>query len=147
MIEVTQLQRDNAISAKEMWNSVPEKNVMPDLDTWRHFTMGESVVPTCNTIACFGGWCAVWPPFQDQGVQPSRFGSPTIYNNNNNQREAYGVDTMLFGVGGLFAGRGGHLIDNASRYKDSKAYKKISDWQIVMNRIDDLILNSVIIQD
>lgn len=65
-IQVTAQQRANAIEARDvMWPSVPEKNVDRDLEDWR---VGESstVAPTCNTIACFGGWVEWYPKFREQ---------------------------------------------------------------------------------
>lgn len=65
-IQVTAQQRANAIEARDiMWPSVSEKNVDRDLEDWR---VGESstAAPSCNSIACFGGWVEWYPKFRQQ---------------------------------------------------------------------------------
>lgn len=46
-----------------MWPSVPEENVSKDLIYFRENEDFYTQV-SCNTIACFGGWCVWWPSFK-----------------------------------------------------------------------------------
>ena len=131
-IKVTAQQRTNAISAKEMWNSVPEKNVSTNLSSWREDRKSRTQ-PDCNSIACFGGWCAWWPAFQAQGVSVTTGGAPFMKSSS----EAY-VDQELFGEPGMFNPRRHHTADK------NKNLSKWSDWEVVMNRLDWLIKNSVV---
>ena len=150
-IVVTEVQRANILSAKEMWLTVPLKNVAYSLDKWNSLFVfdqehskhddheQQSLTPDCNTICCFGGWCAHWPPFQEQGVYAGWAGQPVI--------KGKGVrfaDQELFGVHQMFFGRGEHEAERILNANDSAAYYKTSDWQLVMNRIDWLIANSVV---
>lgn len=75
-VKVTATQYDNLKTALyEMWPSVPEKNVYPGLEFW---TSEENRQPDCKTLACFGGWCAVWPTFVNQGVLLAPTGAPLM---------------------------------------------------------------------
>lgn len=77
-IKVTQQQRDNALEALNvMWPSVPEENVYPELERWRNDLL-RTKPPTCGTVACFGGWCAWWPPFVAQGIAVELDGRPVV---------------------------------------------------------------------
>ena len=142
MIEVTQLQRDNAISAKEMWLTVPEANVVPRLATWNYYhdaKIKRPKAPTCKTIACFGGWCAWWPAFQAQGIKADPVGMPVIHEN-----EDQSVCFTLFGVYRLFISRGRAEADESFKSRSKQEYEEASDWKIIMNRIDYLIQNTVV---
>ena len=147
MIKVTQLQRNNALSAKKMWNSVPEAKVMPGLNGWNSLSVREDgdgeddkeMTPDCNTICCFGGWCAYWPEFRAQGVIAVWGGMPAFEG-----LYAGEVDKVLFGCDDLFAIRGEGDAEKLLEEKDQDAYDEASDWQIVMNRINWLIKNSVV---
>ena len=129
MIEVSELQRKNLLEAKEMWDSVPEKNVISGLKDFRaeRRLVAMREAPTCNTLACFGGWCAWWPAFQAQGVIVSFSGGPHVRNHDC-------TSTFLFGHPNLFARRGDYLIDRFTN--DS------SDWKIIMNRLNWVIKHS-----
>jgi hypothetical protein len=53
--KITAEQHARLLEARDvMWPSVPEENVYPDLVWW---SAGANRKTTCNTIACFGGWC------------------------------------------------------------------------------------------
>jgi hypothetical protein len=65
----------NVRSALEMMRDVPPEQV--DLGEWSDtnetaigapVTWGDQL--TCGGVACMGGWCALWPGFQSQGVYP-----------------------------------------------------------------------------
>ena len=134
MIKVSKLQRSNILSAKKMWNSVPEANVMPYLLNWRSFSdEHKNLSPTCNTIACFGGWCAYWPKFQAQGLYGGNGGGPVFYGNDS----MYETSAHLFGCSNMFVSRG---FNNSDMGSDPAT----SDWQVVMDRIDHLIQNSTV---
>lgn len=129
LIPVTQLQRDNILSAKEMWFTVPPKNVDPGLSNWN--SNNDNSPPDCNTICCFGGWCAWWPAFMAQGVTVSAGGRPDT-----RSTATIFADYALFGERYMFNPRGSHPAD-------LKTYtRKHSDWDVVMKRINWLIRNS-----
>ena len=139
MIEVTQLQRDNLAIAKARWSTIPQRNVSTDLMTWRYRTLIDShnKPPTCDTIACFGGWCAWIPEFMEQGVKARTNGSP--YLEGSSRESSEDVSEALFGDRYMFSFRGDYKIDDDREYN--------SDWQIVMNRIDYLRYSSEVVQD
>lgn len=124
MIPVTQQQRDNALDAlNNMWPNVPPEKVFPMLTAWTS-TPNEL---TCNTTACFGGWCAWWPNFQKQGVVAYR-GVPNL--------ESGGVSPdvsfKLFGCCDMFASRGAFESDTPGP----------TDHEVITNRLKWLIANS-----
>lgn len=135
MKKVTALQMTNILDVRVMWLTVPERNVYPNLSYWRkHFELGGretglATAPSCNTIACFGGWCAWWPAFMAQGVRAGLNGSPSI-------PRRMDSSPVLFGHHKMFAPRG-CLHKEGGRKNDDK-----SDWQIVMDRINWMIANS-----
>ena len=141
MIKVTQLQRDNAISAKEMWLTVPEANVSPGLSDWSNRYAGDEV-PDCGTQACFGGWCAWWPAFQAQGLKASGLGSP-IFEDDGHSKTSCDVSKTLFGHSYMFVTKSHDYLV----YKDRAVFKNATDWQIVMNRIEHLIESSIVTKD
>ena len=136
-IKVTQQQRDNQLSAREMWLTVPEINVTPQLMRFRELDPRQTednrhLAPDCGTVACFGGWCAWWPPFRAQGVYTDVEGIPRI-------KGRWSVSEALFGI-----------FVFGTRYKNlpSKPYPPYpveSDWQIVMNRIDWMLANTWVV--
>ena len=146
MIEVSELQRDNAISAKEMWLTIPEANVAVELDSWRQqiYKLDQDGNETCNTIACFGGWCAVHPAFIAQGIRASGASGAPFYATGNPFTDSLSVSKGLFGSRLLFAARGEHSSDRETKNNDSEAYAALSDWEVVMNRLDWLLRNSVV---
>lgn len=131
MIIQTQQQRDNTLDAlNNMWPSVPEENVALRLSFWRE-SRSRAKKPDCNTIACFGGWCAVWPAFQTQGVSVHpAYGSPTTPGNIYFPHE---VAKALFGDVSIFNSRGLHLADDNFTG---------SDHALVTNRLKELLNNS-----
>jgi hypothetical protein len=127
MIKVTQQQKLNQLSAKEMWLTVPTENVSWNLGDWRednHFNYKNSP-PSCGTIACFGGWCAWWPYFRAQGVGSNNRGVP-------DNGTSLSVPGDLFGCG--FLGETAFY----SRHPSEKG----TDWQVVMTRINRMLKNS-----
>ncbi len=128
-IKVTQQQRDNALQALNvMWPSVPPENVTLGLGEWRHWSSREHK-PHCNTIACFGGWCALWPPFQQQGVKVTYGGSPTF--NLEHGGPAWQVADKLFGTADMFCVR--------------KLNEIGTDHEVVAKRLHKLIANSRVV--
>lgn len=129
-IRVTAQQRANALDAlNNMWPSVPPENVMSNLGWWRNGSPTRA--PTCNTIACFGGWCAWWPAFRAQGVRVSRNGKPFM----RNKPLACEVSQELFGCGTLFFSR--RALDEPFNG---------TDHQVVTQRLRQLIRNSIVVK-
>lgn len=132
MIRVTKQQRANAIEARDvMWPSVPPENVMPELGSWRRGGRGK---PTCGTVACFGGWCAWWPPFREQGIGCNWAGAPTTQN-----PHVMAADEQLFGEREMFSIRGYCPAD-------ATASKSCTDHELVTHRLNWLIANSEVIE-
>lgn len=148
---VTEQQRKNAeFALRKMWPAVPEKNVISRLCTWRgrrkngdpgSFTCLDQLPPElvdvvdCKTVACFGGWVAVNPYFNEQGVQPDYKGAPIIIADKEYFDTIVDVDlvcSVLFGVPYLFIPR--------------KESEKGSDHKVVSNRLRTLIKNSVVVK-
>jgi len=118
----TEQQIKNLKDALVWWQTVPERNV--DLATWRD----ESTPPyTCNTICCFGGWCAVQPLLVAQGVQVDDVdGSINIPSlSENGYSTVSNVALELFGDKQMFYVRGKHRHDK----------RKGSDHAAVTHRI------------
>lgn len=127
LIVVTAQQRANALEALNvMWPSVPPQNVYPELLGWRIDPWKRSTRPNCRTLACFGGWCAWWPAFREQGVRARPVGTPYLVDDEFSS--GADVSLQLFGVGDLFRSRteGGGL----------------SDHEVVTQRLGNLIANS-----
>lgn len=128
---VTAQQRANAIEARDvMWPSVPIQNVVKRLGTWREGrTLDAQTPPDCGTVACFGGWCAWWPAYRNQGILADSVGAPvTKYGD-----WASAASWQLFGDPTLFSARGACHSD-----RDFKG----SDHALVTNRLNWLIRNS-----
>lgn len=124
-IKVTQLQRDNLLSAlNEMWPSVPPGNVYEDLRDWRNDDSGPV---SCGTIGCFGFWCTVWPAFRAQGVYAAWDGCPL-------SKDTFDISMKLFGGRFLFAGRSQVNTDFES--------SDHTDHEIVTRRLQRLLENS-----
>jgi hypothetical protein len=131
-IQVTAQQRANAVEALEvMWPSVPPENVIRHLNHWREDAKGTP--PTCGTVACFGGWCAWWPSFMNQGVKAASGGAPISPSQAAGQRHA---EQFLFGDPEMFDPRGCHPADQ--RFKGS-------DHDLVTNRLKWLIESSEVV--
>jgi hypothetical protein len=101
-VKKTPQQIQNLKDALVWWKTVPEKSV--DLSSW----VDDGTPPyTCNTIACFGGWCAVQPKLVAQGVYPDDEGCPRT----DDECWPSAVAKTLFGDSRIFAMRCGHLAD------------------------------------
>ena len=133
-IKVTAQQRANAIEARDvMWPSVPSENVATWLVSWRTDSTHE--VPTCGTVACFGGWCAWWPSFQAQGVQACEHtGAPKLFGKSCSHRDA---SNELFGTEDMLFPRGTHTADIGFSG---------TDHMLVTTRLNWLIKNSVVVE-
>lgn len=127
----TPQQRANTLDALNvMWPSVPPDNVYRNLDAWRNGPPGNGRdLPTCRTVACFGGWCAHWPAFREQGVLPDVDGAPTM----SGSPWACDAGGTLFGCDRMFVYRGLFPSDNDFRG---------SDHEIVTRRLQWLLANS-----
>lgn len=162
-INVTQRQRDNALQALNvMWPSIPTRNVVPELSCWRSepnaadpFTVDVSTIPTCKTIACFGGWCPWWEPFAAQGViVDAETGIPDLVQEVKNRildhyrpwRHASPclVAVHLFGVPDMFYAQGEFLdFSGIKDYNESTC----SAHAAVTRRLKWLIKNSRVIDN
>ena len=121
------------------------------LGHWRTYSLEvpKSRPPTCDTIACFGGWCAWVPEFREQGVQASVVGAPFIdtpsYFEGFTNVAAAQVSEMLFGVSFMFKPRGDvPMSRDLGESLFGALDGHLSDWQVVMNRINWLIKNSAV---
>ncbi len=134
MRTLTKKQTKNLKEALLMWETVPAGNVTRGLDHWRKEPYAQpdlSRAPTCNTIACFGGWCAHWPEFQRQGVRPAPVsGAPKIGN-----LDPVEVSELLFGHHQLFSARGNSELDDAGIYS-------LSDHEVITYRLNRLLKES-----
>lgn len=123
----TPQQIKNLKDALVWWKTVPKKNV--DLSSWR-----DNGTPpyTCNTICCFGGWCAVYPALVAQGVQVDPdCGDPFMWGEDGYRVYSSAVAQKLFGDWGMFCSRGMHQADP----------EKGSDHRAVTARIKAALAN------
>ena len=124
----TPQQRANTIEALNvMWPSVPPENVISNLCVWRDAASLRAGMH-CGSLGCFGGWCAVYPAFAEQGIEVDGFGMPYI--------DGYGgtyAAEPLFGWAGLFQIRG--LCDVDDHFVGT-------DHELVTHRLQWLLDNS-----
>lgn len=123
----------NLKSAREMWLSIPPENVYPKLLNWRLKKRGRSQAHRldCNTVACFGGWCAWWPPFRALGVRPNCFGMPIV-------PDRLSASTYLFGEPLAFAPRysaNPSMPDDPTDSDHAHVLKRI-DWMLDRRKSD-----------
>lgn len=100
---ITAEQRKNVLTFLARWATIPPENVAHHLADWQRNCMAVVQTPNCGTIACAGGWMALMPEFQAQGVRPSNCGSPTIAGDS---LLAAGIAERFFGDFDLFRARG-----------------------------------------
>jgi len=131
-IRVTQQQRDNLLDALNvMWPSVPPDNVAPNLYTFIEGGYEKDI--DCGTVACFGGWCSVWPNYKKQGAFLSTGGIPR-YQGAAGRDFGTGVARLLFGDM-VFNIRGDHCVDIGF---------KGTDHDLITKRLQWLLDNSVV---
>ena len=126
MIKITAQQRANQLEALNvMWPSVPAKNVYSNLTRWREQNYSIKKVD-CDTLACFGGWCSLYPKFIAQGIYADDYGIPCM-------GDASGTEVAgnFFGDGALFLPR--------------SVYELGTDHQVVTTRLKKLIRYSVVV--
>lgn len=146
--QITQRQMDNLHEALKMWDTIPEQNVAYKLGYWR--SGGPSLPPrytepTCGTVACFGGWCAWWPAFREQGVRANDSGAPQICNDKGTEVAGYDVARVLFGHSTLFVPIGAFLMfdeDDNVIIEDSEFE---NDHAVLRHRLEYVINNSEVI--
>lgn len=147
---ITKQQRENLVEAIEvMWPSIPPENISHYLSDWRDDLdpIGDdddSALPTikspdCNTIACFGGWCAWWPSFRAQGVFSTNDGVPSI-GTSWLGHESIDVSEELFGYRQMFYMNGHSDID-----QELENFEELNDKQIVQARLQFILDNSYIV--
>jgi hypothetical protein len=123
---ITKKQRENVKTFLRRWAEVPPENVAPELCYFR--APGDRAPPTCNTLACAGGWLPFMPEFADWGVMPNEDGAPIMP-----LIGLYWVNEVameLFGRQSLFAGRG--LIHSEDEFRGS-------DHDLVTHRFQSLL--------
>lgn len=100
--------------ARARWLTIPPANVYPDLSGWNAAKHPVDYVPTCGSVACFGGWVALMPEFNALGVYPDTGnGAPLIDFTGPNGEDVhplllclhnyYGEATAIFGRRDIFA--------------------------------------------
>lgn len=138
-IKVTAQQRANAIEARDvLWPSVNPDTVVRGLRTWY-----ENESTHCGTHACFGGWCALHPPFKNQGLCRTP-GRVTYRDPVTGLTGPTSGDDILFGDCEMFDARGGHPADHQIPYIMSR---EVTDHELVTHRLNWLIENSEVIGD
>ena len=129
-LSFTDQQIKNIEEAIVMWATIPPENVYPGLDDWRDFSKEiHADKVTCNTIACFGGWCCHWPAFKAQGLKAERDGRPRLLDLSGSS-----VADWLFGDIDMFLPRGCHPADKNSLL--------VNDHTVVMNRLKTLLVEA-----
>lgn len=129
-----QQQLENCIVALWRWAETKPHKVVDRLGSWR-----------CGTQACFGGFVAVWPEFQAQGVRAAtprmRYefgvtpGAPIIARNGVFASE-HDVADRLFGERQLFGSRGYVRIGKF----DDAGHQGVTDHQLVARRLEAQIV-------
>ncbi len=123
----TDQQVQNIKEAIVMWKTIPPHNVYPGLDDWRDMSKElQADKVTCNTTACFGGWCCHWPAFKSQGLKSERDGRPRLLGLSGSL-----VADYMFGDFDLFLPRGANSAD--------KYCLLLNDHSVVMNRLKTLL--------
>ena len=92
---------ENLLVAKAMVLDLPKSAFAKDLGYYANSPMVERGPHACGATACFGGWVAVHPHFQKQGVRPDDLGAPTKKGSN-----ISGISRDLFGNFSMFCGGG-----------------------------------------
>lgn len=88
---------ENLLVADAMIRDLPNSAFVPKLCTFMNVAMREHGVHHCGSAACFGGWVALHPHFQKQGVKAFSDGAPYSITGRD-------VSAELFGVWGMFEG-------------------------------------------
>jgi hypothetical protein len=99
-----EIQLENLKIALWRWRSIPDENIVSNLMNWQEFDprLRATQIPTCNTIACFGGWVALMPEFREMGVKVSEGGSPYMRRGGHVVYFDWCVADHLFGDSRLF---------------------------------------------
>lgn len=84
-----------------------------ELSDWANDNMRNHGPTHCGSAACFGGWVAVHPHFQRQGVFPGDGGAPATRDPWDN---SHSIARRLFGVPGMFD----IMVESGSAYKEVK---------------------------
>jgi hypothetical protein len=130
-VKVAQQQRDNALGARyEMWPGIPPENVAPRLGVFQRAPVKPKA--NCGTVACFGGFCALWPPFKKQGIKCGIDGAPAFKDGVDDGLASHAA-LRLFGHYHLFYPRGGMRCDEGFVG---------TDHELVTHRLDWLLANS-----
>lgn len=83
--EILKFQIDNCDKFLEVWDKVPEENIVERLDVWntnafsRNGINPDYPIPlNCGSAACAGGWLTAMDHFRKLGVYPGSIGSPAM---------------------------------------------------------------------
>ncbi len=150
MIQVTAQQSKNLQTALIFMQRVPSDCIAEHLRFFRDGPDGTlRNAPTCESPACFGGWCPFIPEFAAQGLTVSDFGTPEMVGSLPRTWEECEPDFQLFGVLGLWRPRHGvsnNQCDNAipldSVFTNVDAH--LTDHALILARLQWAIDNTEI---
>ena len=114
---------ENTEAAISFWATVPPETVITDLKSFRE-CMHDVEAPSCDSMACFGGWLPYAEHFANLGLVRDDYGAPQLTHQPN--LSLSGVSFALFGCELLFEPRAD---------VDPKEYSTASDHRIVTNRL------------
>jgi len=122
------------IEAIQVLKDVHEKNLAFNYSYWgrrdKDTISSEKVQHTCNTEACAGGYLALHPPFNAQGLVPLALNNLTPVLKYHTGCEVQGTDALakFFDIGFTNARR---IFVNAAHYfPDRPSYQKITALDI-----------------
>lgn len=119
----------NLLVAQAMMQDIPARHVTKQLSDWRKGDAEDVQELKCGTAACFGGWVALHPYFQKQGIRAEMWsGSPYSYRTPFSG--AFDCSEMLFGEPFMFNSR-----------EDFEGSPADSDKTIVLQRIKNALKN------
>lgn len=138
---VTQQQRDNALEALHiMMPSILEEDVVTNLEHWNGGDLAKGI--GCGTLACFGGFCASYLPFIEQGVCVESRGMPTMSTGvSSREVSSRVVSNILFGDTSMFNCRYNSYLD----FDASGKIFKGTDHELICHRLRKLIKTSKIV--
>ena len=135
-ILVTQQQRNNALEALHiMMPSIPEGDVVKNLEHWAYGDLAKGI--GCGTLACFGGFCAAYLPFIEQGAYVDSYGVTRVLD----EVSVGKVSDVLFGDRSMFSCRSDSPLD----FDNLGVSFKGTDHELICHRLRKLIKTSKIV--
>lgn len=96
----------NVLLARAVLDEIPKRKLAKGLMDWRKRkgeyggnVSDDELLHGCGSAACFGGWVAVTPAFQERGVKPGYAGNPEI----GPVQDHYAVGQVLFDFQTMFS--------------------------------------------